>query len=67
MPESLFDKVAGPRFANLFKKRLKHSCFPLNLSKFLRTAILQNIRERLLLIILKLLPCVHDIKVQVDV
>ena len=31
-----FNKVAGLRSATLFKKRLWHRCFPLNLAKFLR-------------------------------
>ena len=34
------------------EKRLQHWCFPLHVKKFLRTPILKNIRERLLLIIL---------------
>ena len=32
-----FNKVAGLRPATLLKKRLWHSCFPLNFAKFLRT------------------------------
>ena len=35
--------------ATLIKKRLQHRCFPANIAKFLRTAILKNICERLLL------------------
>ena len=31
------------------KKKLQHSCFPVNIAKFLRTPILKNICERLLL------------------
>ena len=34
------------------EKRLQHWCFPLHVRKFLRTPILKNISERLLLIIL---------------
>ena len=34
------------------EKRLQHWCFPLHVRKFLRTPILRNISERLLLIIL---------------
>ena len=41
--ESLFNKVAG------LKKRLQHKCFPVNIVKFLKTPILKNIYERLLL------------------
>ena len=32
-----FNKVAGLRPATLFKKRLWHRCFPVNLTTFLRT------------------------------
>ena len=32
-----FNKVAGLRPATLLKKRLWHSCFPVNFAKFLRT------------------------------
>ena len=31
------------------KKRLQHRCFPVNLKKFLKTLVLQNICQRLLL------------------
>ena len=31
------------------KKRLQHRCFSVNIAKFLRTAILKNISERLFL------------------
>ena len=34
---------------NLIKKRLQHKCFPVNIAKFVRTSILKNIWERLLL------------------
>ena len=34
---------------NFIKKRLQRSCFPMNIPKFLRTSILKNISERLLL------------------
>ena len=34
------------------EKRLQHWCFPLRVRKFLRTPILKNISERLLLIVL---------------
>ena len=36
------------------EKRLQHWCWPLHVKKILRTPILKNIRERLLLIILLL-------------
>ena len=37
-----FNKVAGLRPATLLKKKLWHSCFPLNFTKFLRAPFLQN-------------------------
>ena len=36
-------------FLNFFKKRLQHRCFPVKIAKVLRTPILKNICERLLL------------------
>ena len=36
----LFNKVAGLGTAAFLKKRLWHSCFPLNFVKFLRTPFL---------------------------
>ena len=47
--ESLFNKAAGLKACNFIKKRLQHRCFPVNIAKFLRTFILKNICERLLL------------------
>ena len=47
---SFFNKVAGLRPGNLFKKRLWHRCFPVNFVKLLRTPLLQNTSGRLLLI-----------------
>ena len=44
--EPLFNKVAAPQTCNFMKKRLQHRRFPI---KFLRTAILKNIWEQLLL------------------
>ena len=44
-----FNKVAGLRLATSLKKRLWHSCFPVNFAKFLRTPFLQNTSGRLLL------------------
>ena len=41
MPESLFNKVAGLRPANLLRKRLRHKCFSVNFVKYLRAAFLQ--------------------------
>ena len=44
-----FNKNAGLQACNFIKKRLKHRCFPANTTKFLRTPILKNICERMLL------------------
>ena len=44
-----FNKVAGLMPATLLKMRLWHKCFVVNFAKFLRTPILKNICERLLL------------------
>ena len=44
-----FNKNAGLQTCNFIKKRLQHRCFLDNTAKFLRTAILRNICERLLL------------------
>ena len=46
---TLFNKVAVPEACSSIKKRLQHRCFPVYIAKFLRTAILKNIYERLLL------------------
>ena len=43
------NKVAGPQPCKFIKKRLQHKCFPVNIAKFVRTPILKNICERLLL------------------
>ena len=48
-PGLFFNKVAGLRPATLLKKRLWHSCFPVNFAQFLRTSYLQNTSGRLLL------------------
>ena len=47
--ESLLNKVAGIQVCNFIKKRLQHRYFPVKFAKFLRTPILKNIWERLLL------------------
>ena len=51
--ESLFNKVAYLRACSFTKKRLQGRCFPANIVKFLRTSILKNICERLLLEIME--------------
>ena len=45
-----FNKVASLRPATLLKERLWRRCFPMNFTKLLRTPILKNICERLLLV-----------------
>ena len=49
MLEFLFNKIAGLKACNFIKKRLQHRLFPVNIAKFLRTAILKSICELLLL------------------
>ena len=49
MLEFLFNKVTGLETCNFITKRLQHSCFPVDIAKFLRTPILKNICEWLLL------------------
>ena len=44
-----FNKIRGLRPINLLKKRLQHRCFPVNIAKLLRTAILKNVCEGLFL------------------
>ena len=45
--ESLFAKVAELQTCKFIEKRLRPRCFPVNITKFLRTSILKNICERL--------------------
>ena len=45
----LFNKVAVLQACSFISKRLQLRCFPMNIAKFLRTPILRNICERLLL------------------
>ena len=48
MLEPVFSK---PYVYNFIKKRLQHSCFAVNIRKFLKASILKNIFERVLLIL----------------
>ena len=41
-----FNKVTGSMDVTLLKKKLQHSCFPVNIAKFLKTTILQKTCER---------------------
>ena len=43
----LLSKNAGPQSWNFIKKRLQHKFVPVNIAKFLRTPIFENICERL--------------------
>ena len=47
--EPLSNKSAGLQACNLIEKRLQHRCFPVNIENFLRTPIMKNICEQLLL------------------
>ena len=49
--ESLLNTAAGLQTCNFIKKRLQHWCFPMKFATFLRTSILNNICERLLLFV----------------
>ena len=55
--EFLFKKFAGLEVCNFIKRRFQLSYFPLNIAKFLRTPILKNICERLLLRVCKPTSC----------
>ena len=45
MLESLFNKFAGLQADNFITKGLQHSCFSVNIAKFLKTSILKDICE----------------------
>ena len=47
--EAIINKGAGLQASNFIKQRLQHSYFPVKFAKFLRTPILKNICERILL------------------
>ena len=47
--ESLFNEVAANQACNFTKIRLQHRCFPVKFVKFLRTPILKNICQQMLL------------------
>ena len=49
----VLESLCGPSVCNFIKKRLQRWCFPVNTAKILRTPILKNIWERLLLILWK--------------
>ena len=47
--ESLFNKAAGLQVCNFIKKWLQHRCFPKKFANFLRTPVLKNICEQVIL------------------
>ena len=47
--ERYLNKVANLKACNFIKKRVKHRCGPVNIAKCLKTLILKNFCERLLL------------------
>ena len=47
--ESFFNKFANLQPGNFITKRRQHSYVPVNIAKFLKTSILKDICERLLL------------------
>ena len=49
MLESLFNRLAGLQAGNFITKRFQHRGFPVDMVKFLKTSILKDICERLLL------------------
>ena len=49
MFKSLLNKAAGLQSCRFIKKRLQRKCFFVNITKLLRTRILKNVCERLLL------------------
>ena len=51
--ESYFKKIAYLKVCNFLKKGAKHRCFPVNIAKFLRTLILKNIFEKMLVTVRK--------------
>ena len=59
-----FNKVAGLRLATLFKKSVRHRCFPVNFVKFLRTLFFTE-HLRWLLICLELILILTLIKIKI--
>ena len=61
MLEPLFNNIAGLKACRFIKKRLQHICLPIKYVKLLRTPILKNICDRLLLKELTLLRIRSDL------
>ena len=58
-PEVFYKKSCSEKFRNIhMKKRLLHSCFPVNIAKFSRTSISKNICQRHMLTIVEKLSIV---------
>ena len=51
MLESIFNEIADMKACSIIKKKLQHSYFTANISKFLRAPVPKNICERLLMYI----------------
>ena len=66
--EPLLNTVASLQNCNFIKNRLHHRCIPVKFAKFLRTPILKNICERLLLQFLShgsvFIICVIDLSIK---
>ena len=57
--ESIFNKVAGLHACNFIKKRLQQWCFPVNITKFLRTPF--SYRTTLVLLQCILCQCIVNV------
>ena len=69
--ESLFNEVAVLKACNFIMKRLQYRCFSVKNAKFLRTPILKNIFERLLLYFIfsssKVIQILNSVKMSVEI
>ena len=50
-----FYESCNPQVCNFIKKRLQHTYFPVKIGKFFRAPILENICERLLLMVVNMM------------
>ena len=60
MSESFFNKVEGMTAFNFNKKKFQRKCFPVKFARFLRTPILKNICDWLLLYFHVILFAMHE-------
>ena len=69
--ESLFNEIAVLKACNFIIKRLQYRCFSVKNAKFLRTPILKNIFERLLLYFIfsssKVIQIPNSVKTSVEI